>query len=156
MQTLVNLQEPMGYSFLPILLCFLIIIGVVIFLILTRKKVTTNNNAVKVIPQKNVKNIPVIKNKYLKELENIENKYQNNEIQIRKAYQLISEAVRMFVFEITDISTQNYSLKEIKKLSIPNLYEAIEEYYEPEFASKSTGDFETSIKKAKEIVKNYK
>ncbi len=35
-------------------------------------------------------------------------------IELRKAYQLISEAIRLFVFEITDITTQNYSLKEIK------------------------------------------
>lgn len=155
MQTLINLQEPMGYSFLPIVLCVLLIIVIVLFLILTRKKKTTKN-VIKEIPQKNIKNIPVIKSKYLKELDTIENKYKSKEIEIRKAYQLISEAVRMFVFEITDISTQNYSLKEIKKIDIPGLYEAIEEYYEPEFASKSVGDFDSSIKKAKDIVTKYK
>ena len=68
----------------------------------------------------------------------------------------MSEQVRMFVFEITSISTQNYSLKEIKKLNIPGLYELIEEYYEPEFASKSIGDFDSSMTKAKDIVKNFK
>ena len=62
----------------------------------------------------------------------------------------------MFVFEITDITTQNYSLSEIKKLNIPILYDLIEEYYEPEFASKPKGDFEKSIIKARRVINEWK
>lgn len=63
--------------------------------------------------------------------------------------------MRMFVFEVTDIKIQNYSLKEIKKTNIPNLYELIEEYYEPEFASKSVGDFGISIEKARRVIEKW-
>ena len=68
---------------------------------------------------------------------------------------MISENVRLFVFEVTDITTQNYSLMEIKKLNIPNLYETIAEYYEPEFSKKPSGDFMNSVQKAKEIVQKF-
>ena len=99
--------------------------------------------------------MPVIKNKYLSQLDSIEYKYNNEMIELRKAYQLISEAIRLFVFEITDITTQNYSLLEIEKLNIPSLYELIKEYYEPEFASKSVGDFNSSINKARRVISQW-
>ena len=107
------------------------------------------------IPEKNIKDIPVIKSKYLNQLNSIEYKYNNEMIELRKAYQLISETIRLFVFEITDITTQNYSLSEIKKLNIPILYELIKEYYEPEFASKSIGDFNNSINKARRVINEW-
>jgi hypothetical protein len=129
--------------------CYLIYLGK------KKKEVRVKEDSLKVIPERNIKNIPIIKGKYLEQLDSIEYKYTNNMIDLRKAYQLISESIRMFVFEITDITTQNYSLKEIKKLNIPNLYELIEEYYEPEFASKSVGDFETSINKARRVIKEW-
>ena len=158
MQTSVKLQEPFTYSIITfvIIICFVLVITFyLIYSNKKKKKVRVGDYTLKVIPEKNIKNVPVIKGKYLEQLNSIEYKYINNMIDLRKAYQLISESVRMFVFEITDITTQNYSLKEIKKLNIPNLYNLIEEYYEPEFASKSVGDFGVSIENARRIVKEW-
>lgn len=159
MRTTINLQEPFTYSFLPLIITFLLIIGFTIYIILSKKpkdKVKGKMEEVKVISERNIKNIPVIKNKYLQQLNDIEDKYTNNKIELRKAYQLISEAIRLFVFEVTDITTQNYSLTEIKKINIPVLYELIEEYYEPEFASKTIGDFNSSINKARRVINEWK
>ncbi len=160
MQTTINLQEPFTYSFIPLIITFLLIIGFTIYIIILFKKekddVKGKMEEVKVIPERNIKNIPVIKNKYLQQLNNIEDKYTNKKIELRKAYQLISEAIRLFVFEVTDITTQNYSLTEIKKINIPVLCELIEEYYEPEFASKTIGDFNSSINKARRVINEWK
>lgn len=159
MRTTINLQEPFTYSFIPLIITFLLIIGFTIYIILSKKakdNVKGKMEQVKVIPEKNIKNIPVIKNKYLQQLNDIEDKYTNKKIELRKAYQLISEAIRLFVFEVTDITTQNYSLTEIKKINIPVLYELIEEYYEPEFASKTIGDFNSSINKARRVINEWK
>ncbi len=158
MQISVNLQDPFTYSIVPLIIAICFTIGLVCYLIYSRKakaKVNVIENELKVIPEKNIKNIPVIKDKYLKQLDSIEYKYTNNMIELRKAYQLISESIRLFVFEVTDITTQNYSLSEIKRLSIPKLYELIEEYYEPEFASKSVGDFSSSINKARRVINEW-
>lgn len=158
MQTSIKLQEPFTYSVIPFMIIICFVLAMTFYLIYSKrkkKKVKAKNNNLKVIPEKNIKNVPVIKGKYLEQLNSIEYKYTNNMIDLRKAYQLISESIRMFVFEITDITTQNYSLKEIKKLNIPNLYDLIEEYYEPEFASKSVGDFGVSIEKARRVVEEW-
>lgn len=159
MRTTINLQEPFTYSFIPLIVTFLLIIGFTIYIILSKKakdNIKGKMEEVKVIPERNIKNIPVIKNKYLQQLNDIEYKYTNKKIELRKAYQLISEAIRLFVFEVTDITTQNYSLTEIKKINIPVLYELIEEYYEPEFASKTIGDFNSSINKARRVINEWK
>ena len=158
MQTTINLQIPYNYSIIPLILVICFALIETFYFIYTKKskqKLKVQESKVQVISEKNIKNIPVIKEKYLEQLDSIKYKYDNKIIDLRKAYQLISEAVRLFVFEITDITTQNYSLMEIKKLNIPNLYELIEEYYEPEFASKSVGDFENSINKARGVVRKW-
>lgn len=158
MQISVDLQEPYTYSIIPLIIVIsLVLLESYYFIYLRNKnrKINIEENNVKEIPEKNIKNIPVIKNKYLNQLDLIENKYANNKIELRKAYQMISEAIRLFVFEITDITTQNYSLTEIKKLNIPNIYELIAEYYEPEFASKSVGDFNSSINKARRVINEW-
>ena len=125
MRTTINLQEPFTYSFIPLIVTFLLIIGFTIYIILSKKakdNIKGKMEEVKVIPERNIKNIPVIKNKYLQQLNDIEYKYTNKKIELRKAYQLISEAIRLFVFEVTDITTQNYSLTEIKKINILRIY----------------------------------
>lgn len=157
MQTSIKLQEPFRYSIMLLIIAIGVVLAITFYLIYSKnkKQKPQKEEKVKAIPEKNIKNIPVIKGKYLNQLDSIEYKYTNNMIELRKAYQLISEAIRLFVFEITDITTQNYSLAEIKKLNIPNLYELIEEYYEPEFASKSTGDFSSSISKARRVIKEW-
>ncbi len=155
MQTSINLQEPFTYSIIPLIITLLVIIAVTYFVIKNRKKNVVKKEIVKEIPQKNIKNIPVIKNKYLKQLETIEKNFKDNTITLRKAYQSISEAVRLFVFEVTDITTQNYTLAEIKKLNLPIVYELISEYYEPEFASKVIGDFDASINKARRVINEW-
>ena len=158
MQISIDLLEPYTYSIIPLIIVITIVLLESYYFIYLRnknKKINIKENSVKEIPEKNIKNIPVIKNKYLIQLDLIENKYTNNKIELRKAYQMISEAIRLFVFEITDITTQNYSLTEIKKLNIPNIYELIAEYYEPEFASKSIGDFNSSINKARRVINEW-
>lgn len=159
MQTSIKLQEPFTYSVIFVVIITGFVLAMTAYLIyinIIKKKVKVEKNNLKVIPEKNIKNVPVIKNKYLEQLNSIEYKYTNNMIDLRKTYQLISESIRMFVFEITDITTQNYSLNEIKRLNIPNLYDLIKEYYEPEFASKSVGDFEVSIEKSRRIIKEWR
>ena len=50
---------------------------------------------------------------------------------------------------------QNYTLKEIKKLNMPKLYNLIKEYYIPEFANISSGNAEKSIAQAREVIRKW-
>lgn len=160
MQTSINLQKLYNYSVWPLLLFFFIFVIMTVSLIVillkkNKKNTVVKKPVIKEIPEKNIKNVPVIKDKYISKLNEIEKKHKEEKIDLRKAYQQISETVRLFVFEVTDISTQNFSLSEIKKANIPGLYELIEEYYEPEFAKKSIGDFDDAINKARRIVSEW-
>ena len=161
MQTSINLQNNFFYPLILFILLIVLIIGFTVYLIYEKRKqilhfINKFEPKVKEIPEKNIKNIPVIKNKFLKQLEEIETDYENKKIKLRIAYQKISQEIRMFVFEVTDITTQNYSLSEIKKLKMPELYNLIEEYYEPEFSSKPEGDFKNSITKARRVINEWK
>lgn len=157
MQISVELQESFSYSVIPLLVLIIIVCILTYNIIHTKRDKTTKQNKIQIvkIPEKNIKNIPVIKNKYLEQLEDIENKYKSNKIELRKAYQMISSSIRMFIFEVTDIQTQNYTLEEIKKIDMPILYELVEEYYEPEFAAKSVGDFKEATNKARRIIEKW-
>ena len=154
MKTSVSLQDNFTYSIIPLIFVVLLIIGLSIYFIIikSKKKIVLKESTIKNIPERNVKDTKQIKDKYLKKLDFIENQYNGNKIKLRQAYWQISEAIRMFVFEMTDIKTQNYSLNEIKNINIPVLYDLIKEYYEPEFAFKSVGDFNSSINKARGVI----
>ena len=159
MQTSINLQDSFIYLLIPLIVAIIISVGFTTYLIYTKKKrnkIKQEMERIKAIPEKNVKNIPVIKNKYLEELNVIEDKYTNSKISLRETYNLISETIRLFVFEVTDITIQNYSLEEIRKIIIPELYILIQGYYEPEFAYKIDGDFKSCVNKAREIVNEWK
>ena len=70
MRTTINLQEPFTYSFIPLIITFLLIMGFTIYIIPSKKvkeKVKEKIEEVKVIPERNIKNMPVIKNKYLQQ-----------------------------------------------------------------------------------------
>lgn len=158
MQTSVNLQNLYSYSPAPLALVLIALVLLTAYVYTKKSKPTLNIDkaeTTKKIPEKNIKDIPTIKKKYLADLNSIEEKYKNGKYDLRKAYQLISEKVRMFVFEVTDIQTQNYTLAEIKKLNIPGLYDLIKEFYEPEFALRSKADFSDSINKARSIIEKW-
>ena len=91
----------------------------------------------------------------MKKLIVLENKIDKNEITIRKAYQNLSSIIRYFVYAVTGIKVQNYTLEDIKGLNMSMLYELIKEYYRPEFAEKSLGDIKLSIEKTRKVIKKW-
>ena len=99
MQTSINLQEPFTYSVIPLVVSICAILAITGYLIYTKiikQKSEQKEEVIKEIPEKNIKDIPAIKGKYLNILNSIEYKYTNKMIGIRKAYQLISESIRLF------------------------------------------------------------
>ena len=151
MQVSVSLQDPFSYSiFLIIILIVLVLIGIVYFWTRKKEKVIE----IKPIEDKEI-DINHIKQKYIKKLNMIEGKINNNKISIRKAYQSFSVIIRYFVYELTGIKVQNYTLEEIEKLNMPILYELIKEYYEPEFSEKSLGNIKVSLEKTRKVIEKW-
>lgn len=156
MQVSVDLQPPFSYSIYYITFCLLILLIVTIYIIV-RKILSYNkkDKVLNIIKENKILNINEIRSKYLKKLDKVENKIDNNKISIREAYQNISSIIRHFVYEVTNIKVQKYTLNEIKKLDMPKLYELMIEYYEPEFAKNSIGDVKASIFKTRKVIEKW-
>lgn len=126
-----------------------------IYLLIKRNKQKKRvEDKIKVEEIKNV-DINEIKRKYLEELDVIESQLNTNMIHIRIAYQDISRVIRHFVYEVTNIHVQNYSLKEIKDLDMPILYELMQEYYVPEFSKYSYGNVKDSLQKTRKVIEKW-
>ena len=150
MQVTVNLKDFFHYSYLPILIFFILTLFLIgLYFLLFRKKKT------KVIKKAEAKNIPLIKEKYLVKLDQLILQLNQQRISNRHAYQSLSNIIRNFVYEMINIQVQNYSLQEIERLQIPILTELVREYYEPEFSKISRGNILSSIEKTKEVIRRW-
>ena len=151
MQLDISLNEPFTYSYLPLIISFiLLVVFVVIFLcfnIKRKKKVSIIKEVI--IP----KNINDIKNKYLKELDELLN---DKSLSKRKIYNKLSVIIISFVIEATNIDVLKYSLAEIKTLKMDELTNLVEDYYEPEFSKESNADSIASIKNTREVIEKWK
>ena len=152
MQTLAELQPPFSYSISPIIIIVAFLILMTIYFFIDKKREIKKLPEVKEI---NLKDLNVIKRKYIKKLEEVNNKLNSNSISTRIAYQSISSIVRVFVYEVTNIEVQNYTLREIKRLKMPILHELIEEYYIPSFSLDSLGDINSSLEKTRKVIERW-
>lgn len=100
--------------------------------------------------------IDVLRSRYLAELAKLEKAFSEGQLELRDAYQKISSVIRNFVFEATGIKVQNYTLDEIKTANMPSLEALVEEYYSPEFAKMSEGDFHASMERTKKVIMQWK
>lgn len=151
MQIESDLKGLFSYSLLPIFIVLIIIVILIILICMTRKK---NIKNVVIIPNKI--DLLSIKNKYLVNLDLIMNDYNSNNISERIAYQRLSLLIRNFIYETTNIKVQNYTLSEIQQVNMPILYELVSEYYDPEFAKASKGNFVSSITKTRMVIERWR
>ena len=121
-------------------------------IILHKKKDIKN---VKII-QPSSKNLFDIKNKYLYNIQILIEDLNANKISERIAYQSLSRLIRNFIYEVTNIKVQYYTLEDIKKINMPILSKLVEEYYNPEFERVSKGNVLESIDKTKKVIENWK
>jgi len=97
----------------------------------------------------------MIKEKYLTKLIKLEKNIYNKKISTRDTYIILSALIRDFIYEMTNIKVQNYTLSEIEKIDIPHLKDLIREYYKSEFQENSSGDIEGSLSRVKKVIKEW-
>lgn len=153
MQTSVNLQEPFSYSIYYIIIVVIFILAITIYYFFSKGK--KSKEIVIKVKDLDINYKNAIKQKYIKEIDELEEKINNNEINIRIAYQNLSSIIRHFIYEMTNIKVQNYTLRDIRSLNMPVLYELIKEYYIPEFAKKSLGNIKSSIEKTRKVIEKW-
>ncbi|MCR5213560.1 MAG: hypothetical protein K6E10_04030 [Eubacterium sp.] len=158
MKTSVELQDPFNYLILWIILAVLFIGGVIAAQIILRKKLGDRLKKDKALKLKKISESTLEgkKKKYIGELLFIESDLMANKINIRQAYQKISMTIRMFVFEVTGIKVQKYTLTEIRRVNIPQLTNLVREYYEPEFARETRADVRSSLAKTRSLIEGWR
>ena len=151
MQIDTELREMFSYSIILIIPLLLLII-LLLIIILHKKKDIKN---VKII-QPSSKNLIDIKSKYLYNIQILIEDLNANKISERIAYQSLSRLIRNFIYEVTNIKVQYYTLEDIKKINMPILSKLVEEYYKQEFERVSKGNILESIDKTKKVIENWK
>ena len=86
----------------------------------------------------------------------IEEDIGKGSIDSRKAYRELSSVIRLFVFDMTGIKVQNYTLTEISILKIKPLTTLVAEYYSPEFEKGEKGDIKNSIQKTRGVIQRWR
>lgn len=154
MQTTVELQDMFSYSLIVPILIGLVFLSTFLFFLIRKmpKKVKEQVPVAKPAP---IKNIPMIKAKYDTFLMDIERDYIAGGINEREAFQELSKAIRHFVYDVSGIQVQNYTLTEIGKAKLPGLYELISECYVPEFSEESKGNVRDAINKARKVIAQW-
>ena len=154
----VDLQDPFSYSRLPIWITIAVIATSIVILLtiyllrkfLKRSKVPTNPDISVFRP----KSLPVAKNEYLAKINAVEQQYRAGQMDTRIAHQELSAIVRMFVYDLTGIEAQNFSLNELKARNISISY-LIEEFYAPEFAARSDKETLSSVEDARRVILSW-
>ncbi len=149
MQVQTSLRDLFQYSMLSLLIVIFLIAIVVLLIMLTKLIPKPAPPQIVIIEPENKQSV---QQKYIELINKLINKVNNKQLTNRAAYQELSILIRHFVFEMTQIKVQNYSLNEIKTLNMPHLSALVEEYYHPEFAYLSNSNILESINKTKEVI----
>lgn len=145
----VELQDLFSYSLLPIFLFGILSIILLIICYLLKNR---NNNTIPTIIVPNIKDRNQIKTLYLAKINELLTDFQSGNLSNRHAYQKLSILIREFIYEMTNIKVQNYTLSDIEKINMPTLYELVKEYYDPEFSKLSQGNIIQSIEKTRKVI----
>lgn len=154
----VDLQDPFSYSKLPIWITAAVIVASIVVLLLIfllrklLRKDTSNTSAD--ISVFRPKSLPAAKNEYLAKINAVEQQYRGGTMNARIAHQELSAIVRMFVYDLTGIEAQNFSLNEIKARNI-SISHLIEEFYAPEFAQRSDKETLSSVEDARRVILSW-
>lgn len=151
----VELQDMFSYSRVGCLVVG-IVLGLLLlgFLIYAIVKLTRRKKKVKPIKVNTITQgrLARLKEKYNRALDDIAKRHENKKISDRAAYQELSRVIRHFVYDVSGIKVQNYTLAEIKEADIPQLYYLIAECYKPEFDAIGKGDAQDTISKARKVI----
>ena len=157
MKITVELQDNYSYSFWPVIVCILAVIGAFIVTFLVAKAVKKIKSRP---PKKTWQSLKdgeknELRIKYYKLLEELLQKVQGEHISLRHCYQKLSKYVREFVADLSGVKVNKCTLNDIKQMNMPVLASLIEEFYEVEFAEVSVGDAEAAIAKTKRIIETW-
>jgi|UPI0004889319 hypothetical protein len=159
MKTSVSLQDPYAFMFWWLIVAAVAVVAAVIIHILVKRKLKPlfnkkDEKKPKIMKPKGA-DLVTIKRKYMAQLDKVEYDVVNSRTTVRHGYQKMSRIIRMFVYEVTKLKVQDYTLSEISELGLPSLTLLVTEYYEPEFAKYTQADIMASMRRTREVISTW-
>lgn len=152
MHTRVDLQGMLSYEMRWVIATVITLLLLALAWFIT-KKLKTRKPRVKKPPKVSLASL---RTQALSDLEKLGADFREGKKDTRESYQALSIVVRTFVQGATGINVQNYTLSDIKKVNMPDLYILISECYDPEFKEHDEeSDFLATLEKAKEVVTRW-
>lgn len=160
MDTSVKLQEMLSFSKIPIyiaggLLAAVLSYFLICYLIRLYKRKKAKAGERKTAAVERIPDLTDPRQTYLALLDALEKEYHQGNCDVRSTYQKMSEIIRDFVFEMTGIKVQNYTLSDIRQIKMPVLEELVEEYYSPEFAEMPEGNVQSALDKTGNAIRHW-
>ena len=159
MPTSVELQDPMNYYLFWLIIAVVFVAAVIFaqifFRILLKDQLRRKKEKKPKIKKVSKKPLPVLKWEYLQRMNYLERTIGSGGVERRSAYQELSGLIRDFTHDVTGIKVQNYSLREIRRLGMPQLTALVQEYYEPEFARQSMADLRGSLFRTRKAIEQW-
>lgn len=154
----VDLEDPFSYSKSPIWITITVIfVSIIILLTIYTVRKLLRSGAKKPVDYKPVfrpKPLNQAKNEYLAKIYQVQQMFCAGQMDARTAHQELSAIVRMFVYDLTGIEAQNFSLNELKARNI-SISHLIEEFYAPEFALRNEKETLSSIEDARRVILSW-
>jgi hypothetical protein len=161
MQFSVEARPPVPYPF-PwniagyVLIALAIILPVLFFLLSGRKQPAPEEPVEEEKPAWTPpRTLNIVKGEYLRKLDDLESKVNSGSISMREGYQRLSNMTRAFVYEVTGIHVQDYTITEIRRLDMPILTDLMNEYYRFEFSEHTPSSISDSIERTKGMIARW-
>ena len=154
----VELQDPMGFSPVWLIVAAALVIAAVLMWVFLRKKLPRRIPRAKkpaAPAQMSEEDLTSLKKLYLEKMARTEQELRDGKLTIREAYQRMSADMREFVKRATGVPVREMTLAEISELKIPSLTELVRDYYEPEFAYYSEADAHRSFERTCQVIRKW-
>lgn len=150
--TTVTLQAPYDYLLIWKIAAGVLLVAALAFLILPQLHLHRK-------PKLRLADGPTLeeyRRRALQSLASLEQDVREGRTDNRRAYQALSGIVRGFVRGATGIRVTNYTYEEIRALDMPRLTALVHDYYEPEFARDSEGEFVRSLGITTDLIRGWR
>ena len=117
-------------------------------------------------PEKSLRTLPAampvaidysqLKAEYLGRINRVQADFDSRALRARGAHQQLSEILRSFVAEAARVPVRSMTLSELKRTQYAPLSEAIDSYYQPEFAAVESGSVATAADLARKVVTEWR
>lgn len=156
MTTLVEIQDILSYGLIPVIVMAVAsIIPIFLFIIAELRKKSEKKALPAAYEEMRPKFPPhsrQVRDSYLAQLRFTRLCYSQGSIDCKEGYQRLSQIIKGFVNDYSEIDVASKTLAEIRGMELPYIETLVEEYYAVEFAPDMDGDLYKSLDTTEKVI----